>query len=53
MDESEVLIQTLNNTIGRHMRAVQNYEIEIANLTAEVVRLQSQLQYLLPDDENE
>lgn len=38
MDDAEVLAATLNNTIQRHSRAVQNYEIEIANLTAELVR---------------
>lgn len=38
MDDNEVLTATLNSTIQRHARAIQNYEIEIANLTAELVR---------------
>lgn len=38
MDENEILSATLNNTIGRMSRMAQNYEVEIANLTAEVVR---------------
>lgn len=42
MDDNEVLKATLNNTIARHMRTVQNYEIEIANLTSELIRLQSE-----------
>lgn len=43
MDDVEVLTATLNSTIQRHGRAVQNYEIEIANLTAELVRVKAQL----------
>ena len=39
----EVLSQTLNSTIQRHSRTVQNYEVEITNLTAELVRTQMEL----------
>lgn len=44
MDDVEVLTATLNSTIQRHSRAIQNYEIEIANLTAELVRTKAQLE---------
>jgi peptidoglycan hydrolase CwlO-like protein len=44
MDDVTVLTETLNSTIARHGRAVQNYEIEIANMTAQIVRLQAQLE---------
>lgn len=43
MDEVEILKATLNNTIQRNVRTMQNYEIEIANLTAEIVRLSAEL----------
>jgi predicted nucleic acid-binding Zn-ribbon protein len=46
MDEVEVVTQTLNATLQRHSRVVQGYEIEIANMTAEIVRLQSQIKEL-------
>lgn len=46
MDDVEVLTATLNNTIQRQSRVTQNYEIEIANLTAEVIRLRSELESL-------
>lgn len=44
MDDNEVLTATLNSTIQRHTRTVQNYEIEIANLTAELIRVKSELE---------
>jgi hypothetical protein len=44
MDEISVLTATLNNTIARSAKIVQAYEVEIANLTAEIVRLQSQIE---------
>ena len=44
MDEVEILKATLNNTIQRNVRAIQNYEVEIANLTAEIVRLSAELE---------
>lgn len=46
MDEAEVIAATLNNTIARHAKTFQSLEIEIANLTAEVIRLQKQLESL-------
>jgi peptidoglycan hydrolase CwlO-like protein len=44
MDEAEIIAATLNNTIARNAKTVQGLEIEIANLTAEVIRLQKQLE---------
>lgn len=44
MDDVEVLTATLNSTIQRHSRAIQNYEIEIANITAELVRTKAALE---------
>ena len=46
MDDVEVLTATLNNTLQRHARLAQNYEIEIANMTAEILRLKSQVEEL-------
>lgn len=46
MDDVEILTATLNNTIQRQSKITQNYEIEIANLTAEIIRLRSQLENL-------
>ena len=46
MDEVQVVTQTLNATLQRHARVVQGYEVEIANMTAEIVRLQSQIEEL-------
>ena len=44
MEEAEIIAATLNNTIARHAKNVQGLEVEIANLTAEVIRLQKQLE---------
>lgn len=44
MDEKEVLLATLNSTISRTTKLVQAYEVEIANLTAEVIKLQTQIE---------
>ena len=46
MDEVQVVTQTLNATLQRHARVVQGYEVEIANMTAEIVRLQAQIEDL-------
>ncbi len=43
MDEVEILKETLNSTLQRHARIAQNYEIEVANLTVEIIRLRSAL----------
>ena len=42
MDDVEVLKTTLINTINRMSKMVQTYEVEIANLSAEVVRLRAE-----------
>lgn len=44
MDEAEIIKATLNNTIARYAKKVHEYEVEVANLTAQVVLLQSQLE---------
>lgn len=44
MEEAEIIAATLNNTIARNAKTVQGLEIEIANLTAEVIRLQKRLE---------
>ena len=46
MDDVDVLTATLNNTLQRHSRLAQNYEIEIANMTAEILRLKAQVEEL-------
>jgi hypothetical protein len=44
MNENEVVVQTLNTMLQRHAKVVQAYEVEIANLMAEIFRLKSQLE---------
>ncbi len=44
MEEVEIIAATLNNTIARHAKTVQGLEVEIANLTAEIIRLQRQIE---------
>lgn len=44
MDDIEILKNTLTNTVQRVSSIVQNYEIEIANLTTEIIRLNSELE---------
>jgi hypothetical protein len=47
MDEVTILTQTLNNTLQRHARATQAHEVEIANMTAEIIRLQARIDSLV------
>lgn len=42
MDDPDMLSQTLNTMMNRHIKAVQNYEVEIANLIAELAKLQKE-----------
>lgn len=49
MEEVEIIAATLNNAIARHAKTVQGLEIEIANLTAEVIRLQKQLNVVVKE----
>jgi ADP-glucose pyrophosphorylase len=44
MDEVQVITQTLNSNLQRHIKSIQSYEVEITNMTAEIVRLQSEVQ---------
>lgn len=46
MNENDVVVQTLNAMLQRHAKVVQGYEVEIANLTAEVYRLKNQVEEL-------
>lgn len=43
MDEVEILKETLNSTLQRQARTTQNYEVEVANLTVEIIRLRAAL----------
>lgn len=53
MNENEVVIQTLNAMLQRHAKVVQGYEVEIANLTAEVYRLKAQIEELKKSDSSD
>jgi hypothetical protein len=44
MDDLDILTATLNSTLQRYSRLVQNYEIEIANMTAEILRLKASVE---------
>lgn len=44
MNENDIVVQTLNAMLQRHAKVVQGYEVEIANLTAEVYRLKAQVE---------
>ena len=46
MDDLNVVTQTLNSTLQRHARVAQGYEVEIANMTAEIIRLKDQVEQL-------
>lgn len=50
MDEVQVVTQTLNATLQRHARVVQGYEVEVANMTAEIVRLNAKLEELTANE---
>lgn len=44
MDDVEILKETLNATLQRQSRVTQAYEVEVANLTVEIIRLLSQVE---------
>lgn len=46
MDDVEILKETLNATLQRQSRVTQAYEVEVANLTVEIIRLRSQVEEL-------
>lgn len=48
MNDNDVAVNTLNTMLQRHARVVQGYEVEIANLTAEVFRLKAEIDSLKP-----
>lgn len=43
MNDNDIAVQTLNTMLQRHAKVVQGYEVEIANLTAEIYRLKNQI----------
>jgi len=47
----EYVTKTLNNVLQRHSKVVHGYEVEIANLTAEIYRLQGELEKLKTEDQ--
>jgi cell division protein FtsB len=46
MDDVTVLTETLNSTLNRFAQKSQNHEVEVANLTAEVIRLRAEVEEL-------
>lgn len=52
--DNAIVTETLNSTLQRISRLVHSYEVEVANLTAEVYRLQAkvrELEALLAEEE--
>ena len=50
MDDVTVLTETLNSTLNRFAQKSQTYEVEVANLTAEIIRLRAEVEELKPKD---
>lgn len=50
---NEYVTKTLNNVLSRHSKVVHGYEVEIANLTAEIYRLQEEIEKLKTDQETQ
>jgi hypothetical protein len=50
---NEYVTKTLNNVLSRHSKVVHGYEVEIANLTAEIYRLQDELEQLKGSTEHQ
>ena len=46
MDDSQVMLQVLNNVIQRNSKKMNDYEIEIANYMTTVIRLEAKLALL-------
>jgi len=46
MSDNDVAVNTLNSMLQRHAKVVQGYEVEIANLTAEIYRLKNEIDLL-------
>jgi hypothetical protein len=43
MDDSQVLLQVLNNVIQRNSKKINDYEVEIANYMTTIIRLEAKL----------
>lgn len=43
MDDSQVMLQVLNNMIQRNIKKFQDYEIEIANYMTSLLRLEARV----------
>lgn len=43
MDDSQILLQVLNNVIQRNTKRVQDYEIEIANYMTTLIKLENRV----------
>lgn len=52
MDDSQVMLQVLNNMIQRNVKKFQDYEIEIANYMTSLLRLEARV-LLLEEKNNE
>lgn len=46
MDDSQVMLQVLNNVIQRNSKKMNDYEIEIANYMTTIIRLEAKLALL-------
>jgi hypothetical protein len=46
MDDSQVLLQVLNNVIQRNSKKINDYEVEIANYMTTIIRLEAKLALL-------
>jgi predicted nucleic acid-binding Zn-ribbon protein len=46
MDDSQIILQVLNNVIQRNAKKVNEHEIEIANYMTTILRLESRLAML-------
>ena len=44
MDDVQLLTKSLHSAIQRTVKQAQNYEIEITNMTAELLKLQAELE---------
>jgi ribosome-associated protein YbcJ (S4-like RNA binding protein) len=53
MSENDVAINTLNSTLQRHAKVVHGYEVEIANMTAEIYRLKQEIEALKEESESD
>ena len=51
MSGEDVAVNTLNTMLQRHAKVVQGYEVEIANLTAEIFRLKNEIESLRSEEE--